>query len=299
MTRVDSNRSDTDAPSTGTSHTGTEAPPASTDTSHAGTGPPRTDTDPPTAPELPTLDPGLTLLNASAPSALYSLVVDHVLCSGGSARWVDARNRAVTGNVAALAPDDRVLERIQVARAFTAHQHSGLVASLESVVDSDVALIVAPCIEWFYADSDRSGSEAAWLLEDALERLRAISTAQDLPVVMTRHTSTGLGSLIEEHADATLACTSTPFGPRFSGPDFETLVYPEHGGVQTTLAFWRRVLAARHAAPGESAAVPDDATTAPNDAPGVAGPRPGEHGNCTGGHCPSLAVPPSEADTGW
>jgi hypothetical protein len=36
-------------------------------------------------------------------------------------------------------------------------------------------------------------------------------------------------------------------GPRFAGDEFETLVYPLDGGlVQTTLAFWKRVLVERH-----------------------------------------------------
>jgi hypothetical protein len=54
-------------------------------------------------------------------------------------------------------------------------------------------------------------------------------------------------------ATGTIRCEQTRFGPRFTvdGDDtatdrFETLVYPVgHGMVQTTLAFWREVLAAR------------------------------------------------------
>lgn len=204
---------------------------------------------PPETPTLPQLDPGVTLLTAGAgtTSALHSLVLDHVLLSEGQALWVDSHGRAATTSLAKLAPSRRTLDRIHVARAFTAFQHYSIVEDVPAAVTDDTALVVAPEVEYFYANDDLRGGEGKTMLAAALEQLSDLATAADVPVLLSRHAPHGLGEVLTEHCDETLACTRTRFGPRFTGEDFETLVYECAGGTQTTLAFWRRVLQQRHA----------------------------------------------------
>lgn len=230
------------------------------------------------APALPTLDPGVTLLTTDgrATGALQSLVLDRVLCGDGAALWVDADGHAATTSLAAVAPSRRTLERIRVARAFTAFQHHALLADLEAAaasLDAPVEVVVAPAVEHFYAADDLRRGEGEAMLTRGLELLGELAAARDVPVLLSRSGSggergrgpggeagsetgtegeteagAGLGAVVAAHSDAVLSCTRTGFGPRFVGEDAETLVYECRDGVQTTLAFWRRVLERRHAA---------------------------------------------------
>lgn len=200
------------------------------------------------APALPSLAPGLTLLatDGRAAGPLHSLVVDHVLLDEADALWVDARGNATTGPLVDVAPSRRALERVRIVRAFTAFQHSGTVADLPGHVTEDTALLVLPAVDWFYAGDDLRRGEGETMLRHALATVRELADNHELPVLLTRHETRGVGACVPEYVDERLTCTHTRFGPRFSGSDFETLVFECPGGVQTTLAFWRRLLARRH-----------------------------------------------------
>lgn len=212
------------------------------------------------APALPSLEPGLTLLatDGRAAGPLHSLVVDHVLLEGATALWVDARGNATTGPLADVAPSRRCLDRVRIARAFTAFQHYAIVAALPDRVTDDTALLVLPAVDWFYGGDDLCRGEGEAMLDHALETVRDLARAHDLPVLLTRHEAAGVGACVEPYVDERLTCTRTRFGPRFSGSDVETLVFQRPGGVQTTLAFWRRLLETRH--PRHASASPEVAT---------------------------------------
>lgn len=218
-------------------------------------------------PELPRLEPGLTMLEADTKGALQSLVIDH-LCGCGieseaqrgagrnrnrgrpSALWIDSRDIATTGDLARLAPSPRILHRIDVARAFTPYQHYRLVDSLadelEARADTTVELVVVPEIDWFYGADDLHGGAGLELLTASLDRLEGVASRFDLSVLLTRSRGAPFRGVLESSVETTIACQQTRFGPRFTGDDFETLVYPTVGGVQTTLAFWQEVLQVRH-----------------------------------------------------
>ena len=200
------------------------------------------------APEFPALDPGLTLLKTDdrAAEALHSLVLDHLLLNETEAVWVDARNNATTQPLAKLAPSMQLLDRVNVARAFTAFQHFGIIDDLPPAISDDVSLLVLPAIDWFYAGDDLHSGEGEKMLTAILERVQCLAEQRELPVLITRHEQTGVSCHVTEYTDAQLECTLTQFGPRFTGTDFETLLFECPGGVQTTLAFWRRILQHRH-----------------------------------------------------
>jgi len=54
-------------------------------------------------------------------------VLDHLLLHDGPAFWVDANGHATTATLAQISPSQRLLDRIHVARGFTAYQHYGAV----------------------------------------------------------------------------------------------------------------------------------------------------------------------------
>lgn len=202
-------------------------------------------------PTLPSLEPGLTLLASDdrATGPLQSLVLDHVMLSEGEARWVDANGNASTTALATIAPSRRTLSRIHVARAFTAFQHHSIVETLADSITPETSLVVAPDVAWFYEGDDLVDGEDEAMLEHALGRLQDVASDHDLPVLLSWREGSSLSHCVTGAADRTLEYVQTDFGPRFVGEDFETLVFEcPGGGVQTTLAFWRRVLEQRHAA---------------------------------------------------
>lgn len=208
-------------------------------------------------PELPALAPGLQLLETegSATGALHSLVLDHLLQSGGRACWMDAEGNATTQPLARLAPDERVLDRIDVARAFTAFQHSSLVRTAAARDPDGIALLVAPAVDARYRADDLQHGEGTTMLVRTLAALAGVARDAGLPVLVTRTAADDFAGPVATAARDTIRFERTAMGPRFTGDDFETLVYPADRGVaQTTFAFWQRVLAAR--APVHAAATP-------------------------------------------
>lgn len=199
--------------------------------------------------EFPSLSAGVTLLSVDerAVGALQSLVIDHLLLGEGTASWVDARNNAVTTMLSQLAPSKRVLERIAVARGFTPFQHYSIIEDLPTVLTEATELVVVPDVDWFYGKDEFHVGEGEQMLEAILGRLRRIADTRNIPVLISRSRETGLGSIVESGVDEVLTCEVTRFGPRFSGSDFETLVFEcRDGWVQTTFAYWRRLLGIRH-----------------------------------------------------
>ncbi|SDN15363.1 Rad51 protein [Halogranum gelatinilyticum] len=206
---------------------------------------------PPDTPALPTLDSGVTLLNSDdrITGALQSLVLDHILVDDGSAVWVDAKGNSTTRTLAQVAPSMRTLERIHVARAFTPWQHQSLLRDLADEVDDETSLIVLPSFDAFYRGDDVRRSEGKRLVTAGLDLIGDVVDEYDVPVVVTQSRADSLTAPLRSAADHTVQCEMTKFGPRFAGEEFETLVYPVEGGlVQTTLAFWQRVLSQRHPA---------------------------------------------------
>ena len=109
-------------------------------------------------PELPSLDEGIHLLETDSRTsgALQLLVLDHLLTRGAPAGvvWVDSEAGEYTQPLARLTPSIRVLERIQIARGFTAHQHYSLLQDLPAQIESNIALAALPNVDWFYRGDD-------------------------------------------------------------------------------------------------------------------------------------------------
>ncbi|WP_433626483.1 hypothetical protein [Halomicrococcus sp. NG-SE-24] len=215
------------------------------------------------SPDLPTLDPGITLLETDerTTGALHSLVLDRLLVDGGTAVWVDARDEGSTQPLARIAPNTRVLERVAIARGFTPWQHQSILRDLRGELDEETPLVVLPAFDWFYRSDDVTDAQGERMLAAGVDLVAEVAEREGVPVVLTRTADDCFAAPLDEAADAVVRCEQTAFGPRFAGEDFETLVYPlGDGTVQTTLAYWRRVLAARHPAVAVEA-TPTEVTT--------------------------------------
>jgi hypothetical protein len=202
----------------------------------------------PPRPRLPTLDAELTLLTGDArpTPALATLTVDAVLDDADRALWVDAGGHARTDALADVAPHPRVLDRLRVARGFTPHQHAALVETAVAEA-SGGEVLVCPAVDAPYREVDVAGDEGRDLLLVTLARLARLARERDCPVLVTRSADDGFARPVERAAHATVVHERTRFGPRFVGPETETLTYPcPGGGLQTTLTYWTRLLRARH-----------------------------------------------------
>jgi len=121
---------------------------------------------------LQQLDDGITLLDVEGGRGvpiLQSLVLDHLLLNDGPAFWVDANGHATTTTLAQIAPSQRLLNRIHVARGFTAYQHYGAVCDLPTAVNKSIRTSTA--------DSGAAGRRAPGRDEDTSPHTPALIVA--------------------------------------------------------------------------------------------------------------------------
>ncbi len=235
---------------------------------------------------LPSLEDGITLLDITGGrgvEVLQALVLDHLLLHDGPAFWVDANGYATTASMARIAPSQRLLDRVHVARGFTAYQHYGAVCDLSEAVNRSIrqttnadgrvqssydessslpSLIVVPAIDAQYRDDETlSRSQADTLQARTLARLVTYVDRYEIPVLVTRTTTDAFTTPIATVADHHLECEQTQMGPRFVGDEFETFVYPVDGEYsQTTFAYWHHILATRATQLGVEPATPTSPT---------------------------------------
>ena len=244
---------------------------------------------------LPSLEDGITLLDVDGDRGvpiLQSLVLDHLLLHDGAAFWIDANGHATTATLTQIAPSQRLLNRIHVARGFTAYQHYAAVCDLPTAVNKSIqmsttdvraarpgepsrdedtsphtpSLIVAPAVDAQYRADDTLGETHAKTLQArTLARLATYADGYDIPVLVTRNERNEFTAPVATVADHHLECEQTRMGPRVVGEDFETLVYPVDDGAyyQTTFAYWRQLLAARATQVGLEPTTPAASTAFP------------------------------------
>lgn len=189
---------------------------------------------------LPDLDPGVTLLGTTHPQStvLHHLALQTSRQADGRAYWVDARNTASTYALHELA-HRRLLERVRIARAFTAYQHVSLVERLVNAVTPRTGCLVIPNAPSLYRDSDVPAHEAAPLFEAAVGALREVCTAYDIPLLASdAGKDDDLADILASAADVTYRAEPTDLGYRLEGSDFETTVYWDETGWQTTIPYW-------------------------------------------------------------
>ncbi|MDB2293831.1 hypothetical protein PM085_16400 [Halorubrum ezzemoulense] len=244
---------------------------------------------------LPSLDDGITLLDVDdgrGVPILQSLVLDHLLLHDGPAFWVDANGHATTTTLAQITPSQQLLDRIHVARGFSAYQHYSAVDDLPTAVNHAIqkstavtstsgrqssahsedssphtpSLVVAPALDVQYRSDDTLSEQHAEILQArTLARLATYADSYDVPVLVTRSTIDEFTAPVATAANHHLECEQTRMGPRLVGDEFETLVYPVDDGAyyQTTFAYWRQLLATRATQVGLEPATPSSSTSTP------------------------------------
>ena len=190
---------------------------------------------------VPTLDPGLTLLerpDAHSP-ALHRLVVAELSRHDGSTLWIDTGRDASSYRLHDHAGPRTSVAHLQIARAFTAHQHHCLIERAVERVTSRTRFVVVPCTAALYQDEDLHDQFGRDLLESSVVHLRELADALEIPVLLTTaDAATASGELLAYHADTIIRSETTDMGVRFHGGDFETTAYLQDGYWQTTIPYW-------------------------------------------------------------
>jgi len=184
-----------------------------------------------------------------------------------------------------------LLDRIHVARGFTAYQHYGAVCDLPTAVNKSIRTStadsgqpiegnqVATTTRRLTPRAHRRASRrrpipcrrytrrahAETLHARTLARLATYADGYDIPVLVTRNERNEFTEPVATVADHHLECEQTRMGPRVVGEDFETLVYPVDDGAyyQTTFAYWQQLLAARATQVGVEPTTPAPSTPTP------------------------------------
>lgn len=193
-------------------------------------------------PTVPDLAPGITRLRADpGTTALHRVACAALATATGPAYWVDARNRASTRALYAAAPDRLSLERLRIARAFTAHQHHSLVCELERRAAADASLVVVPAMPALYRDDALLAGEGEALFRASVKALLRLRRRHDLPILVAHapDADDAFADLLAACADRELTCEETRAGLRFPGGD-ETRGYDAGRHAQATLAGWER-----------------------------------------------------------
>ncbi|MDL0127626.1 hypothetical protein [Halobacterium salinarum] len=201
---------------------------------------------------LPDLSPNVTLLDAETDirPSLHALTIDELRLSGASGKstalWVDTGRHAQTTSLHDLTPSPRVLDRIHLARGFTAFQHHALIRNAIAQIDATTVAFVVPAVDAPYRDSDLPRERARDLLLRVLAHLSCVPRQYNISVLVTTSGADDLAAPVNELATDILTYRETRCGPRFEGADHDTLVYDVGDGwVQTTLAYWQQVLEMR------------------------------------------------------
>lgn len=190
---------------------------------------------------LPDLDPGITLVRTPEPrsTVLHQLALQTIRQVDGGTYWLDARNTASTYALHDLADDRRLLRRIRLARAFTAYQHFTLTERLINTVSPRTGCVVLPNAASLYRDDDVPEHEATALFDAVTAALAEVASVYDIPVLVTdAGPEDGAAEKTANAADATYHAESTALGYRVIGEEFETTVYWDETGWQTTIPYW-------------------------------------------------------------
>jgi len=186
---------------------------------------------------VPSLEPGVTVLDGG-PEAAHRIVASELADGRAEALWVDPGMAVSVHALYALAPSKRTLAGLRIARAFTAYQHHALVRELPRQASPRTELVVLPGVADLYRDEDVPGYERTELFESALAVCAGLADALDVPVLLADDGADELSALAADYADAEVAVERTDLGLAFRGAGFETLGYWARGHWQTTIPYW-------------------------------------------------------------
>jgi len=132
--------------------------------------------------------------------------------------WIDSSNQA---NTHSFESKPRLLDKIHIARAFTALQHHQLCKNT-----GEYDLIIAPEIDKLYNESSLYKSESVELFENTLNTL-------DGKIICSIQSRLGIKA--EKMAENTIKIEKTSQGLKYSTKSSKTKMYHKNCFIQTTV----------------------------------------------------------------
>lgn len=163
-------------------------------------------------------------------SALLHSAVLHALEAGsGDAFWIDGCNGFEPYSAVYMAEEERVLQRILVARAFTAHQLHAIALSMEKRCSNAAIIAVSGLAELFFGDVE--WNEGRDMLSTSTAAL--VSTARRAGCWLLL--STGVQEALHELEGCPLRiCEAGQFTD--VSVEGDAMVFQAHRGAQSSLA---------------------------------------------------------------
>ncbi len=189
---------------------------------------------------LPELQEGVTRMQYSGSRPVFQLFTAYEALNGNCV-WIDVENHSSTYALADVAGED-VLDRVSIGRAFTPFQHHQLCMDIEEFIDEDTELVAMPSVNGLYEDGQINTEEAEELLEEGLKHVREVAEEKGLKVLISNSDKAEgeLEYLTGVYSQNFVSVKETGEGLRFSGSEFQTLIYPDSGVLQTTIPLWMR-----------------------------------------------------------
>ncbi len=188
---------------------------------------------------LPRLEKGVNLLKHNGSQrALHALVINQLILSREEALWLDTGNTCSTHIISRITPEQNILEKITVARAFNPYQHHKISENLSKEINESTSLLVLPLLDHLYHKKIADKRERIKTLHSTLENIHHTTDKHDLTTIITASGASNLDFM----ADNVIKCRETRQGLKFKSKNFSTLTYTGPGYIQTTLKLWEILL---------------------------------------------------------
>jgi len=189
---------------------------------------------------LPQLEQGITKLQYKGERPVFQLFTAQEALNGDCV-WIDVENHSSTYALADTG-GRQVLEKVSIGRAFTPFQHHQLCMNLEDFIDEATEMIALPSANGLYENGQIKTREGEELLEEALTHVKKLAEKKNLKILISDSAKAEgeLEYLTGVYSQNSISVKQTGEGLRFSGQDFETLVYPDSGVLQTTIPLWMK-----------------------------------------------------------
>lgn len=117
-------------------------------------------------------------------SVLHKITAQKTGKHGYKALWIDTENHGSSYQLAA-AGNQEVLDKVEIARAFTTYQHYTLVQRIDEYIKPDTELVLLPSIDGLYETGQLNEDESRELLKQSLNHLNKLAENKDLEIAAT------------------------------------------------------------------------------------------------------------------
>jgi len=186
---------------------------------------------------LPSLKTGINVVEASSKTSIFPVLAGQELRFNGKAYWIDCADHASTYKISRSGPRD-LLDRVTVSRHYTPLQHYHAVQKAAEHLSKDFELLVLPEINLLYENGQLQDKEAEELFYRTVSTVEKYIDRYNLKVLTSISRPSNLSYLVEGASSNTVKVKETELGLKFSSNGFESRIFPEEHGLQTTLPLY-------------------------------------------------------------